>query len=65
MKTSSAKTHAPPAHDERQLIRETTHRTDGSRAPTMPVEHSNQPRKHDRHRGPRASKTQAQTEASP
>lgn len=42
-----------PALDLRQLARETTHRTVGSRAPTMPMEHTDQPRKHGGHRGPR------------
>ena len=42
-----------PVPDLRQLARETTHRTTGSRAPTVPQEHTNQPRKHGQHRGPR------------
>ncbi len=44
----------PPGDlDRRQLARETTHRTTGSRAPIMPQERKDQPRKHGQHRGPR------------
>ena len=44
----------PPGEpDRRQLARETVHRTMGSRAPIMPQERKDQPRKHGQHRGPR------------
>ena len=42
-----------PDPDRRQLARDTVHRTTGSRAPVMPAERTDQPRKHGRHRGKR------------
>ena len=44
---------SPGEPDLRQLVREISHRTTGSRAPVMPQERTNQPRKHGQHRGPR------------
>ena len=41
------------APDRGQVARETSHRTTGSRAPTVPQERANQHRKHGQHRGPR------------
>lgn len=44
---------SPGELDRRQLVRETVHRTTGSRAPIMPRERTDQSRKHGQHRGPR------------
>lgn len=44
---------SPEEPDRRQLVREISHRTVGSRAPIMPHERTDQPRKHGQHRGPR------------
>jgi hypothetical protein len=53
---------SPEEPDRRQLVRAISHRTTGSRAPIMPHERADQPRKHGQHRGPRP---EADTDASP